>query len=479
MSIITKSAIILFSGDYPFSGSVSCLKRENIIKTISFFAAACLIFTAYSPSGIGSVNAQPTLEAQRDELQAKLDEAEKKLAELGKKSRDTEAYINALGDKISYLTEQYNLSKQEAAETEAKIASTEKAIAINKAEISSAADEAKALESELKNLNVQFQSVYDEYCARMRAIYISGSQGSVLTFLITSDGLESFLTRLQMISAVAKRDGELLEKVQTQSEKITQTQKELGEKTKALKASQKELKSNRQQLKLQREALLKSQEELAQQQAVIETQQETQNRILLDLHKKTKKYGEFRDITKEEIDAIDADIAAADARFKAAHETTAQQTTAKAPATTTAATQSASRSAISLTYPCPAYTAITCAFGAYAGHTGCDFSTDGNVNQKIVAAESGTVILVKILEYSYGHYIVIYHDKKTASGKDVYTLYAHNNNIIVSEGQYVKKGQQIAFSGTTGNSTGPHCHFEVRVGGSGQSYAQNPANYLP
>ena len=132
-----------------------------------------------------------------------------------------------------------------------------------------------------------------------------------------------------------------------------------------------------------------------------------------------------------------------------------------------------------MTYPCPSYKKITCGFGAYRGHSGCDFSTGGKVNQKIVAAESGTVILVKLLETSYGHYIVIRHDKTTPSGKVVYTLYAHNNNIIVKEGQYVTKGQQIAYSGSTGNSTGPHCHFEVRVGGSSQSYAVNPANYLP
>jgi murein DD-endopeptidase MepM/ murein hydrolase activator NlpD len=132
-----------------------------------------------------------------------------------------------------------------------------------------------------------------------------------------------------------------------------------------------------------------------------------------------------------------------------------------------------------LTYPCPKYTTITCGFGAYSGHTGCDFSTQGNENQKIVAAEDGTVILVKLLERSYGHYIVIRHDKTTSSGKTVYTLYAHNNDILVSEGDHVTKGQQIAKSGSTGNSTGPHCHFEVRVGGSSQSYAVNPKNYLP
>ena len=102
-----------------------------------------------------------------------------------------------------------------------------------------------------------------------------------------------------------------------------------------------------------------------------------------------------------------------------------------------------------------------------------------SLTPSFTAAESGTVILVKLLERSYGHYIVIRHDKTTKDGKIAYTLYAHNNDIIVSEGQHVSKGQQIAYSGTTGNSTGPHCHFELRIGGSSQSHAVNPARYLP
>lgn len=133
---------------------------------------------------------------------------------------------------------------------------------------------------------------------------------------------------------------------------------------------------------------------------------------------------------------------------------------------------------IGLTYPCPAFTQITCGFGEYSGHSGCDFSTNGLTNQKIVAAESGTVILAKNLEESYGHYIVIRHDKTTPTGQVVYTLYAHNNKLLVSEGEYVEKGQQIAYSGSTGNSTGPHCHFEIRIGGSALINSVDPSDWL-
>lgn len=154
---------------------------------------------------------------------------------------------------------------------------------------------------------------------------------------------------------------------------------------------------------------------------------------------------------------------------------------------------------LALTYPCPAYKTITTGWLGYDGHHGVDFSTGGNINQKVVAAESGTVVQARIIycqsnghcgrKYhgdglcSYGRYIVIKHDKKTSSGKTVYTLYAHNKSLRFSEADegkaHVERGEQIAWSGTSGNSSGPHVHFEVRLGSNSYSSAVNPTYYLP
>ena len=478
------------------------MNKKFFIKIISVIAVMCIAITVCVPSGIVSgADSEQSLEERRDELQRKLLATEQKLKQFSDRSRETEEYIEVLGEKIEYLSEQYKIAKDETKSIELKVSALEKNISTNKREIKQITAQTAELEKTILTLNEQFSSVYDEYCKRMRAIYISGQQGSVITFLLTSDGVSNLLTRLQMVNAVSKHDGLLLQEVQRQTGEIMSVKAQLDEKKAELNSTQKKLKKNKKQLKAERVTLLKSQEEMAAQQAVIEAQQEEQNEILQELHNKTKQYGEFRDMTQEELDEIDADIEAADRRYRETTTTTttkrattttttttepstddgeeSTESTTKKKTTTTTTTTTSSASYISLTYPCPRYTTITCGFGAYQGHTGCDFSTHGNENQKIVAAESGTVILVKLLERSYGHYIVIRHDKTTSSGKSVYTLYAHNNDIIVSEGQYVRKGEKIANSGSTGNSTGPHCHFEVRVGGSGQSYAQDPAIYLP
>lgn len=101
----------------------------------------------------------------------------------------------------------------------------------------------------------------------------------------------------------------------------------------------------------------------------------------------------------------------------------------------------------------------------YEQHTGYDIPASYRAD--IVAAESGKVIFSG-WKSGYGNTIVIDH------GGGITTLYGHNSSLVVSVGQFVSRGQVIAKCGSTGNSTGNHCHFEVRSNGSPVS----PEGYL-
>lgn len=105
-------------------------------------------------------------------------------------------------------------------------------------------------------------------------------------------------------------------------------------------------------------------------------------------------------------------------------------------------------------------------FGSYSYHSGLDIST--SYGAAIRAADGGTVTYAGY-KGSYGNLVIITHDNGTQ------TYYAHNSSLLVSVGDKVYKGQQIAKAGSTGRSTGVHCHFEVRVNGT----AVNPLSYLP
>lgn len=108
--------------------------------------------------------------------------------------------------------------------------------------------------------------------------------------------------------------------------------------------------------------------------------------------------------------------------------------------------------------------------GEYRMHNGTDFAA--RMGQAVHAAEDG-VVLVADWEGSYGNAVIISHGN--LGGRTVSTLYAHNSELLVSPGQQVKRGDVIARAGSTGWSTGPHCHFEVRVNGT----PDNPLDWLP
>jgi len=112
-------------------------------------------------------------------------------------------------------------------------------------------------------------------------------------------------------------------------------------------------------------------------------------------------------------------------------------------------------------------------FGEYRGpnsyHSGLDIDGFGRYGAPVAASASGTVVLVASLDWGYGTYIIIRH----ADGSE--TLYAHLSDVYVSQGQAVGQGEQIGAIGCTGYCTGPHLHFEIRIGG----VPVDPIPYLP
>ena len=160
---------------------------------------------------------------------------------------------------------------------------------------------------------------------------------------------------------------------------------------------------------------------------------------------------------------IAAQVAALEAQQKAAAEA------AKKNGTTVTITNGTGQ----FTWPVPASHTISSPFGyrihpifgTKKFHSGIDISASSGT--PIVAADSGTVVTA-VYSSSYGNYVAISH------GNGSSTLYAHMSKLAVSSGQSVTKGQVIGYVGSTGWSTGPHCHFEIRVGGQ----LVDPASYF-
>ena len=103
----------------------------------------------------------------------------------------------------------------------------------------------------------------------------------------------------------------------------------------------------------------------------------------------------------------------------------------------------------------------------WSGHRALDIAVPPNT--PVYAADSGYVSFVGWTDVGYGYLVRIDH------GNGFETWYAHNNSFAVTLGEQVERGQVIAYSGSTGHSTGPHVHFEIRY----QGVPQNPRIYLP
>ncbi len=136
----------------------------------------------------------------------------------------------------------------------------------------------------------------------------------------------------------------------------------------------------------------------------------------------------------------------------------------------TSLTTSTAKASLGISLIKPVSGVITSRFGAgssirRSSHTGLDIATSAGT--PVLAAASGTVTFSGY-KGSYGNMLVITH------GNGVQTYYAHCSKLYVSAGTAVSQGQTIAAVGSTGNSTGPHLHLEVRVNG----VAYNPQNYL-
>lgn len=265
---------------------------------------------------------------------------------------------------------------------------------------------------------------------RVRAMYKNGSVG-YMEILLGSKDVSELITNVELVKNIYKGDqaaiADLKEHkndVQKKEAALTAEKKELTEEKSELKDTQADLNSSKSQLKKKYQGLLKEEEAL-----------------------------------RKQIDQI-----------VAAKQVTVQKTITNANGKT-------STKSVTIKLPTtygngkfiwPVHGTITCEFGtqrSYERHPGMDIAVP--TGTPVRAAASGTVIIANWYG-GYGNAVSISH------GSGLTTIYGHNSRLAVSVGQHVKQGQVIAYAGSTGWSTGPHCHFEVRKNGT----AVNPRNYL-
>ena len=359
--------------------------------------------------------------------------------------KDLNDRLDQLKKEEQALQAKVDAAKTEKAKQEAIKAKTTQEINIMKQQISllekKIADlelEIEEKEEEIFNLEDDIAETYDLFKRRMRAMYMSEHVSS-LSLLLGAESFGDFLTTSEYLKRVAQHDQDIQTDLEQTLANVEAAKAAVEEAKAALEADQEELADTKAEAEETRRQL---DAKLSATVAEIQSIEQMEKEFLADIAAKQKEMKE----TQEEIDRIYAEMEAM-SEFVGG----------------------------TFMLPVPGYASISSYYGwRFNGsdfHTGVDF-TGKNVNGKsVVAANAGNVIFTKttyIPNKSYGKYIIVDH------GGGYSTLYAHLSSVNVSVGDYVEKGENIGNVGSTGWSTGPHLHFEVRINGK----HTNPLPYL-
>jgi murein DD-endopeptidase MepM/ murein hydrolase activator NlpD len=331
--------------------------------------------------------------------------------------------------------EDYNSARKKESNLAAEISQLEKNIKATEAELSSLetqiASNNKKIDATvvvLKKMEADVQRQSDDLGARLRMMYESGD-ASLIEVLLGSTDINDFVGGIDIVKKIHEYDMQVLDDLNKQLDKIE-------EKKAGLDKMKKDLNAHKEEQIQKREAIASDKKKLA---AAKEQAHADAEQALEDLAQ-----------AERESAALQAQLASYKSTF----------------------TYNGGGGG---TFAWPANGTITSGFGPRSSpggvgstnHQGIDISGSGFTGTPIHAAEDGVVYLASWY-FGYGNCIIIDH------GSGITTLYAHNSSLAVGKGATVKRGQVIAYAGSTGNSTGPHCHFEVRVNG----VPQNPMSWL-
>jgi murein DD-endopeptidase MepM/ murein hydrolase activator NlpD len=350
-----------------------------------------------------------------DQLQSNLNNVNSQIGQAKSEYQKAKEELDGLVAQINTLQTQISATEIEISETEALIAEYDAQLALLAIEIAQ-------LEEEVGDQNSALNQ-------KLRIMYETDN-ASLFTVLLGSEGVVDFLSNLEMVKRIHASDRELLDSLQ--------------EKLDALEVKKAEVQQIEQMLSAQKAVLVERKSSLDANKA--------------ELGVARSKAQVIRDAAYEDLVELEKESKRIEQELAARHS---DLTYGGGP----------------LAWPC--YGPITSEFGGRVSpggigstnHMGIDIGV--STGTAIHAAADGIVIFAG-WSGGYGNFVMIDHGIEPNSGKMLVTCYAHNSGFAVSAGKSVVKGDTIAYAGSTGNSTGPHCHFEVRVNGT----PQNPRGWL-
>lgn len=403
-----------FTSEKKNSSSVFSKAIISVIAVLTVFAGALQIMpqAGFKASAASAVS---ELQKKQAQLESQQKSISSKLSALRQSKADAQEQLDLVNELVDNLTTQINTVNNQ---------------------IKTANEEIQTIEEEIKKKDDEIDASKEKFKQRMKAIYISGDLTGGLEVLLCSDGLQDFISNTVYLEAMANYDQKLIDDLTSDKE--------------GYQDKKAEVEAKRAEIDKKKEALAEKKTELDAQQKEAET-------LMKEIQAQEEAY-------KKKQAELDLQMAKARAQLDAV----IRQNNSNS--------QNTAYYGGSFGWPTPGYKNITSKFGprtytlngkkVSSYHKGIDIGAPSGA--KIVASNGGKVVTSAYDANGYGNYVIIDH------GGGKMTVYGHMSSRGASVGQAVYKGQQIGKVGSTGRSTGPHLHFEIRINGS----AVNPLNYL-
>lgn len=350
------------------------------------------------------------------------------------------------------------------------VAETSSNIQKSEAEIKEAKNEIERLNKEIEILKEQIRKRDELLKERFRTIQETGGVISYLDVLLGAQSFGDFISRVSAVTTFVQADQDLIKVHQENKAQLDNNEMEVRQQVIQLNENMAELEGMRKKLKSQIEEKNNIMNQL-------DLQEEEADKYILSLEDEESILADQEKAIKREIVAWNKrQRELEEQRKKQADTKNVPQVKGKSLSSSSAASPPAVTSG---TFMRPATGRVTSEYGQRWGtlHSGIDIGKNGRTGDvPIVASAAGTVIRANY-SGSYGNVVMISH---YIDGKVMTTVYAHQERLIVSSGDQVEKGQIIGYMGNTGQSTGPHLHFEIHEGtwNGSRSNSVNPRNYL-
>ncbi len=382
----------------------------------------CILILALAQAAL----AAPSVTQRKNELsgvKSKITQTKKKLQETKRNEKNVLTTLGTMQKQIHQSQQQVKTINRDYANKGQEISRTQVRLSSTQRDLNRAKAELEARQGALND--------------RLRAIYMTSSS-SYLELLFTSSSFGDFLVRLDLIKRILQQDETLFTEIKGQQRVIETQVASLQKQERALVAQQNEL-----------AALARARRR---EQANLLSRQQSHERFLRELQSQKELY-------EQALDELEAESQRLESVIRNLQSRNSPDDIPKA----TGGFMWPVRGRITSPFVGSRVHPVT---GKVRKHSGIDIGLPQG--SPVVAAQSGKVIHSGWIN-GYGYTVIIDH------GGGISTLYGHNSALTVRAGQSVRRGEQIARVGSTGISTGPHVHFEVRQNG----VAVNPMNWLP